>query len=104
MVAVPSELLGPDERVSQVDKEPRGNEAGQRIVEDHGGYPQSRSQAWTYAIDSTKKTSPTASMTTSIMGMFPTFRFYSRQQRSAGGGAVLTGVKKAHEFLTFTSD
>jgi hypothetical protein len=39
MVAVPSKLLGPKQRVRQIDKQPRGNDTGQRIIEDHGACP-----------------------------------------------------------------
>jgi hypothetical protein len=39
MTAVPSELLGLEQRVGQIHKQRRGNEAGQGIIEDHGGYP-----------------------------------------------------------------
>ena len=69
MVVVPSELLGLEQRAGQINKQPRGNEAGKRVIEDHGRYPQSKSQAYTYAIDSAKKTSPTVSTAMSIMGV-----------------------------------
>jgi hypothetical protein len=39
MVAVPSELFRFQQRVGQIDKQPRGNEAGQRVVENHGSDP-----------------------------------------------------------------
>ena len=75
MVVVPSELLGLEQRVGQINKQPRGNEAGKRVIEDHGRYPQSKSQAYTYAIDSAKKAKAIASTTTSIMGMLPSSGF-----------------------------
>jgi hypothetical protein len=34
----PLEPLGLEQRVNQVDEQPRGNEAGQRIIENHGPY------------------------------------------------------------------
>jgi hypothetical protein len=36
MVATLSEPLGPEQRVDEVDHQPRGHEAGERIIEDHG--------------------------------------------------------------------
>jgi len=36
MVATLSEPLVPEQRVDQVDHQPHGHEAGERIVEDHG--------------------------------------------------------------------
>jgi len=39
MAAVPSELLGIEEGVGQIDKQPHCHEAGERIVEDHASYP-----------------------------------------------------------------
>jgi len=36
MAAALSETLGPEQRVDEVEHEPRGHEAGERIVEDHG--------------------------------------------------------------------
>ena len=36
MVATLSEPLGPEQRVDEVDHQPHGHEAGERIVEDHG--------------------------------------------------------------------
>jgi hypothetical protein len=37
MVGIPSEQFGLEKSIDQVDEQPRGNEAGERIVEDHGG-------------------------------------------------------------------
>jgi hypothetical protein len=34
-----SELLGPEQRIDEVEHEPRGHEAGERIIEDHGTCP-----------------------------------------------------------------
>ena len=39
------EPLGPQQSVGEVEQQPRGHEAGERIVENHGSPPQSRSQA-----------------------------------------------------------
>ena len=36
MVATLSEPLGPEQCVDEVDHQPHGHEAGERIVEDHG--------------------------------------------------------------------
>src|SRR5262249_46641317 len=36
MVATLSEPLGPEQRVDEIDHQPHGHEAGERIVEDHG--------------------------------------------------------------------
>jgi hypothetical protein len=35
MAAVPSELLGFEKGVGQIEKQPQGHEAGERIVKDH---------------------------------------------------------------------
>jgi hypothetical protein len=45
MVVNLSKPLGPQQSVGEVDHEPYGDEGGERIVEDHGNSPQSRSQA-----------------------------------------------------------
>jgi len=37
MVATLSEPLGPQQRVDEVDYQPYGHQAGERIVEDHDG-------------------------------------------------------------------
>ena len=45
MDVIPSEPLGVEQSVGQVDKQPEGDEGGERIIEGHGGSSQSRSQA-----------------------------------------------------------
>jgi len=40
-----SEPLGPQQRVGEVDQEAERDGAGERIIEDHGPLPHSRSQA-----------------------------------------------------------
>jgi hypothetical protein len=42
-----SEPLRPEQGVGEVDRQPDGNEGGERIVEDHGRFPQSGSQVYT---------------------------------------------------------
>jgi hypothetical protein len=69
MVIRLSEPLGPQQSVGEVKHQPYDDEGGERIVEDHGKPPQSRSQAIVYPIDSAKKPSPMASMMTSNIAM-----------------------------------
>jgi hypothetical protein len=45
MVDVPSEQLGLEQCVDEVEEQAGGHEAGKRIVENHGRSSQSRSQA-----------------------------------------------------------
>jgi hypothetical protein len=44
-VVVPSELLGLEQGVGEVDEQRSGHKTRERIIKDHGGPPQSRSQA-----------------------------------------------------------
>jgi hypothetical protein len=39
MIVVPSEPLGLEQSVGEVDEQARGNERRERIIEDHGGSP-----------------------------------------------------------------
>jgi hypothetical protein len=39
MIVAPSELLGLEQSVGEVDEQARRNERRERIVEDHGGSP-----------------------------------------------------------------
>jgi hypothetical protein len=45
MAAVPSELLGFEKGVGQIDKQTQRHDAGERIVKNHGVGPHSTSQA-----------------------------------------------------------
>ena len=45
MVVIPSEQFGLEQGVDQVEQQPRGHDAGERIIEDHVRPPQSLSQA-----------------------------------------------------------
>ena len=47
MDVIPSEPLGLEQSVGQVDKQAQSDEGGERIVEGHGDSSQSRSQAYT---------------------------------------------------------
>jgi hypothetical protein len=64
-----SEQLRPKQGIDEVEHEPRGHETGERIVEDHGTCPYSRSQAMVYPTDRAKKARPRANMMMSIICM-----------------------------------